>query len=198
MVLVPCDAQLYENIVPDSTYHKIASGNMFYKATIKLNDSSKYSGYIARISDSNVIRFKFAMWSNDVYTMTDKKVASFTYLVEEFDYPKYIYKDISTSSSNRKIRPVEVIEEGKIDIYAHKWADNECCIIFTKFYFEKNNSIYSGYNIKENIKDLIKENKIVYKEFKKHRSKNIVENNLIYFYYIRMYNYFDKHSYVNE
>lgn len=185
MLLFLCNiskAQVFYYDISEDYYKKIITGQNYYPSKILLVDSTVHEGYVARLNDSNIIRFKESM-DNDakVYTLTEKHVISFIYGKSEWKYPKFVYKKIKINSNREKIRYLQVILRGDISIYLYRWVDipDATVILYgdyhytinTLFFLEKDGVLYEAHDFSRLIVPLIKDKEEVFNIYKKNRRK---------------------------
>ena len=115
-------AQIYYSDLTEENYYKILSGNWFFPSTIELTDNSTHECYIARYPDSDRIRVKPMEDTTQIIVMNHEYIKSFTYNICGIN-AKHIYVDIDYNKNRVKLRPVEVLDTGRINIYIYRWVE---------------------------------------------------------------------------
>jgi hypothetical protein len=189
------EAQIFYSEISKERYNKITSGNSYQKAKVLYHDGTIEEGFVARIPDSSIIRFRESMEKGTpTKTLTERHVASFMYGLPKFEYPQFVYKDIDIRERKTKIRPVEIVSKGKIMIYKYTWVEfqggpltlSSTYTYNLNVFLEKDGIMYRMDNFKDDVVPLIKDKKEVFMEYKKikHRKADYGE----YINIVNLYN----------
>lgn len=203
LLLSNAKSQIYYSELTEENYYKILSGNWFFPATIELTDNSTHECFIARYPDSDRIRVKPIEDTTRIVVMTHKYVKSFTYNICGIN-ARHVYVDIDYRKNKTKMRPVEVLDTGRINIYVYRWVETPeiSHIPFSKktyfqlyeqFYLEKDGNIFPMDDFGKDIREFIDDNDEIYIPFKKEK---IYKNDAYepYLLVIKLYNIYDRNK----
>jgi len=193
--------QIFYGDITKEEYKEYVDGQAFYPAKILYIDNSIEEGYVSRINDSELIRFKKNI-DDDVRIISPRHIKSFMYGVKDWGYPQYVYKNLESKANRRlKIRPVEIVSKGEINVYTYKWVElpdtpwlpysQAYHTMNVLFYLEKNNKMYPMYIWSRNIKELIKDKETVFKEYKENYL-NLYKKTDEYAHFIKLINLYNE------
>lgn len=202
---VLANAQIFYSPITEKQYNKIVIGDLFYEGQIQLIDGTWHKGKIARIPDSNKLRFKSNEDTVRVFTLSDKYVQSFCYnLVDSF--PMFIFKEIPVTKKKSEKIIVEAIILGELNLYIDKTVEkityknqflqtkNEFQMLIN-FYVEKNNQIYYMEDFEKDLVYLIRDKELIYDSYRKTKKNRRYDDFKDYINVIIQYNATDVKNY---
>jgi hypothetical protein len=172
----------YYSPITEKQYNRIISGTEFYSGQVQLKDDNWYKGWIARFPDSNTLRFRALEDSTYTYTLTNKDVKSFVYILED-SFPKFVFKELPKGHyvfplRDEKVIALEQIILGKLNLYIYKSVRDVNYLnaflqtkheyqMILDFFIEKNGELFFVTDFEQDLKYLINDNEKLYEQYKK-------------------------------